>query len=97
MTTHIESLFSTIPLTYLFMCATEGQAFHNLFVIIFISSQEKFCPTNQINTHTSLSQSIKGRAPQRDISYSANRRLRWSQVTNGNLRPRQKVPVTEAP
>lgn len=26
----------------LFMCATEGQAFDDLFVIIFISSQEKF-------------------------------------------------------
>lgn len=79
------------------MCATEGQAFDDLFLIIFISSQEKFEPTNQINTHTSLNQSIKGRAPRRDISYSANRHVRWSQVTNGNLRPRQKVSVTEAP
>lgn len=58
------------------MCATEGQAFDDLFLIIFISSQEKFEPTNQINTHTSLSQSIKGRAPRRDISYSANRHVR---------------------
>lgn len=83
--------------TYLFMCATEGQAFDDLFVIIFISSQEKFSPTNQINTLTSLSLSIKGRAPQRDISYSANRHVLWSQVTNGNIGPRQKVLVTEAP
>lgn len=79
------------------MCATEGQAFDDLFVIIFISSQEKFYPTDQINIHTSLSQSIKGRAPQRDICYSENRHVRLSQVTNGNLRPSQKVPVTEAP
>lgn len=41
-TTHIEELFSIIFVTYVFMCATEGQAFHDLFVIIFISSQEKF-------------------------------------------------------
>ncbi len=41
LTTHI-GVFSIIFVTYLFMCATEGQAFDDLFVIIFISSQEKF-------------------------------------------------------
>lgn len=42
LTTHVEVIFSIILVTYLFMCATEGQAFDDLFVIIFISSQEKF-------------------------------------------------------
>lgn len=65
------------------MCATEGEAFDDLFVIIFIRSQEKFCPTDQINIHTSLSQSTKGKAPQRDIHYSANRHV----LITGN--PRQ--------
>lgn len=78
------------------MRATQGQAFDDLFVIIFISSQEKFYPTDQINIHTSLSENIKERAPWRDIHYSANRHVPLSQVTNGNLRLRQKVPVTEA-
>lgn len=76
LTTHIEGVFSIIFVPYLFMCATEGQAFDDLFVIIFISSQEKSEPTNQINTHTSLSRSIKGRAPRRGISYSTNRHVR---------------------
>lgn len=51
------------------MCATEGQAFDDLFVIIFISSQEKFSH----QPHTSHRKSTEGRAPQRDINYSTNR------------------------
>lgn len=41
LTTHVEEVFSINFITYLFMCATEGQAFDDLFVIIFISSHEK--------------------------------------------------------
>lgn len=55
LTTHIEEIFSIICVTYLFMCATEGQAFDDLIVIIFISSPEKFWPTDRINTLTSPS------------------------------------------
>lgn len=42
LTRNIQVIFSTSVVPYLFMCATEGQAFDDLFVIIFISSQEKF-------------------------------------------------------
>lgn len=72
------------------MCATEGQAFDDLFVIIFISSQEKFYSTDQINMDTSLSKNIKGKAPQRGIRYSTNRHVPLSQVTKGNLRAKAK-------
>lgn len=41
-TTHLEVVFCIIGVTFLHTWATEGQSFDDLFVIIFISSPEKF-------------------------------------------------------
>lgn len=89
LTTHIEGLFSIIFVTYLFMCATEGQAFDDLFLIIFISSQEKFEPTNQINTHTSLQPEHKGKG-------SPKRYKLFCQQTCALITGNQRQPQTKA-
>lgn len=66
------------------MCRAAGGCFDDLFVIIFITSPEKCHPTVQINSHTAFLRYIKAKAPRRDISYSADRRVRlWIRGIQG--------------